>query len=532
MANKILMKTFFPCNLILLGLSVFFFACRKEIMSQEPDYEISRTTRAVVPSQLDWEYADWMPTPPGQSRIPSPWVGAGSLTPAFGIDIVNDRFRSNGWELVYNTFDADSPGPLVNPYFVLYNKYNGLLRIYFYLTTEFVTTSSYLLDRIEVISNRNCRILNFLGQETLDPSISIKNYSQIQAKSSDISPLAANKWYMLQYEMAYDPDLASVPCQDIQLAWHLGYINISEVSLGGESVGTINGTIGGASTSGQSYFPKFTDAGKYLGTGVLAGVGMNIIDKNTINAATGENKLGLPKSQFKSLADGLKKAFASASGSLPGAIVNAVFSLFSGESSSPIPVNLQIQTQIKLSGNISEQGSFPSSPTTFWVPGTSFGDNVVGYVPLYNKSLGIVGIIGEDSVECLGENHYGYEEDPYGGRIYDVAWTYLYFTPKPDYSHLLAINPEVQAIANISVKQEFVVTVDDEVLVNPTRIYWDDRCIDDEYMIHEPEIIIPGVRFTIEIKPKNGDTASTIVKTVKLNNIYSNTTVYHPYDFE
>ena len=96
-------------------------------MRQEADYEISRTTRAVIPAQLDWEYADWMPTPPGQSRIPSLWGGAGSLTPAFGIDIVNDRFRSNGWELVYNTFDADSPGPLVNPYSLEYDCISSIL---------------------------------------------------------------------------------------------------------------------------------------------------------------------------------------------------------------------------------------------------------------------------------------------------------------------------------------------------------------------------------------------------------------------
>ena len=49
-------------------------------------------------------------------------MGAGSIVSNYGTDIANDRFKSDGWELVYNTFDPNAER-LSNPYFVLYRNY-------------------------------------------------------------------------------------------------------------------------------------------------------------------------------------------------------------------------------------------------------------------------------------------------------------------------------------------------------------------------------------------------------------------------
>lgn len=62
-------------------------------------------TRAVPTLYFDWENVDWMPTPAGQSRIPTPWVGQGSLAGSYDLTIVNDHKASDGWELLYSTFD-------------------------------------------------------------------------------------------------------------------------------------------------------------------------------------------------------------------------------------------------------------------------------------------------------------------------------------------------------------------------------------------------------------------------------------------
>lgn len=116
--------------MILLFLGMTIFSCQDEITEfasyENLDNIVTRNimSRSVIPEQFDWENSDWMPTPPEQSPIPTPWIGQGSIASTYGLDIVNDRKKSEGWELMYSTFRHEG-GPLVNPYFILYNKYRG-----------------------------------------------------------------------------------------------------------------------------------------------------------------------------------------------------------------------------------------------------------------------------------------------------------------------------------------------------------------------------------------------------------------------
>lgn len=294
----------------LFVLTFPLIACQK-IATEEQQLSTPRT-RAYLPYVFDWANADWMPTPPGQSRIPSPWVGEGSIVSAFGMDITNDRYPTDGWELLYNSFTPHAPGTLVNPYFVLYNKYRGTIRFYLYVTSSFIANSTNLQDGISVISDHPTSLLRFLGREiSVDSTDCIKQYHQIQPAPSDgSSPLATNKWYMLQYELAYDPDLKSVPYTEIQVSWYLNYTNIYEIDLGGSIEGTIRGTIGSADNSGRR--EELDNLFQISGTGVLAGIGTKFITDNEVNAATGENRLGLHKSVFKSISSGLQNALSSA----------------------------------------------------------------------------------------------------------------------------------------------------------------------------------------------------------------------------
>lgn len=129
--------------ILFLVMSFTIISCHDKVTIESlPDLTLS--TRAISTPHFDWENVDYMPTPPGQTSIPSPWIGQGSIASNIGIDISNDRKASDGWELVYNTFDSKSQGNLINPYFVLYNKYRGIMRIFLYTTTQFVGSSSYL----------------------------------------------------------------------------------------------------------------------------------------------------------------------------------------------------------------------------------------------------------------------------------------------------------------------------------------------------------------------------------------------------
>ena len=148
------MKNLF--NLLKTGviIAAILTGCNNEIIDIEKHSTAAITTRSVPTVWFDWENADWMPTPTGQSPIPSPWVGQGSIASTYGLDIVEDRKAIDGWELLYSTFDPNGVGQLINPYFILYNKYRGIMRIFIYITTQFVAQSSNIQDAISIISNQ------------------------------------------------------------------------------------------------------------------------------------------------------------------------------------------------------------------------------------------------------------------------------------------------------------------------------------------------------------------------------------------
>lgn len=503
-----------------------FASCQDEQVI-ESSGDTSSSTRAVVTPSFDWENADWMPTPPTQSQIPSPWIGQGSIASVYGIDVINDRKASDGWELMYSSFDATAPGQLVNPYFVLYNKYRGIMRIFLYITTQFVSSSSYLQDGISIVSNQQTSMLNFLGQDMIDTTVNQTNYAQMQpAPTNGSFPLASNKWYMMQYEMAYDPNLSQIPYNSIQLNWYLNYYNVEKVSLGGNIVGKINGVIG-SSSGGSNMFSSLMTLGKTVGTGVLAGIGQDYITKNTINEKTGENTLGLPNKVFSSLASGVSKALSGAAGGLPGAAIGFLSGIIGGSSAGPTPISLNLKADIKLEGTGTNGGSFPSTPISFWVPGTNIASNAVGYIPLYNKSLGVIHFSGKPTIVFNVDYEERYEPDePFDpDRTLHIITYNVNFPFQVDYSSYLKINPEVLKIAEVTIERQDLVYTEPEydyinhkpyteIVINPTSIGWETGGNHDT---ENPQGILKfGVRFTIKVKPLNGDPSSIIIKTLSL----------------
>lgn len=499
-------------------------SCNDNSVIEQANTELLITKSVPTPT-LDWENLDWMPTPPNQ-QIPSPWIGQGSLASLYGIDVINDRKASDGWVLVYNTFTTNSPSALINPYFVLYNKYRGLLRFYLYITTQFVSPSSYVQDAISIVSSSPTTILNLTGSSIIDASHNRNIYAQIQPAPLDGSlPLASNKWYMMQYEIGYDPNLAQMPYNQIQLSWAVNYYNVQTINLGGEVMGTINGTIGTSSNS--NIFSSLGNLGKVVGTGIVAGIGSQFIDKNQINT-DGSNKLGLPKNIFNAAKKGIQSAISGTVGKLPGAVIN-IFSSILGGTSSPTMVNLNIQADIDLQGTGTSSGSFPSSPVSFWVPGTTIPGSAVGYIPLYQNILGVLNFKGKPNITLEGTN---YRQAEIGGGD---TFTSIYFDKFPtniDYSDYLVFNPEVKKIATITVrKQELIaILIKEDYHKDEERIeqYGNYNClINPQYISYygyydmPNDILEMAVRFTIDIIPKDGTSPCTITKTLKLNTIYN-----------
>ena len=475
------MKKFFTIRLHLLAIlaAITIVSCTSDTVDTEPVIPVTPQTRAIPTPTFDWANAEWMPVPAGQSAIPSPWNGAGSISYTYGMDITNDRYPNAGWELLYNTFDANASGPLVNPYFVLYNKYRGILRIYLYLTTEFVATSSYLQDGISVVSDHQTSLLSFLGKEIIDPEerYATTDYIQIQGSPDNISPMAANKWYMMQYELAYDPDITSKAIATL-------------VTL---------------STPLKTPAPS-------TGTAVLTGIGKNFITENARDETTDSlgrnNNLGLPNYIYSSISNTINSALSGSLDEIPQALFkgfNAIFGL--NKTTQPIPINLTFKSQIELNGDLSDRGSFPSSPSSFWLPGTDIASDAVGYIPLYNKPLGVLGLDGRPKVSPM----VIYQRVSDGYKLF-VTYKTNTFRQRLQY------NPEVEAIADIQLTKLELIETDFQgrfTQVCPNRFFA--GTLDTNYnptsSIDVPEYL--AFRATFKITPNNGDEPTVIIKTFK-----------------
>ncbi len=515
--------------ILVLGLIITLQGCQEEEELPILNLKDAKVLASEVPYHFNWETADWMPTPPGQKRIPSPWIGRGSLTSVHGIDVINDRKASDGWELLYSTFTREDGGELVDPYFILYNKYRGLMRIFVFTTTESFVASSYLQDGISIVSNHETSLLNFLGTDLIDVASNSLKYSQMQPMPSDGSlPLGGRKWYMLQYELAYDPDLGKIPYQEIQLSWFMNYHNIERISLGGNIVGTLNGAAG----SNNEILSKLGDVGKTAGTMVLAGIGKNFFTKQTIDENTGENKLGLPNKVFKAAAEGAGKAISNAQSGLPKVIMNFLGAVIGG-SSGGATASFNMNADVNLEGTAVSSGSFSSSPTSMWIPGTNISPNAIGFLPLYNKKLGVFNLTSKPTIiiggECRVEN-YGSSTLPWHANS-------NFSFPKVDFSNLLVFNDDVLNIADIGVLRQEVVVLKKEASVSINSLGGEREVIGNygEVFIN-PQIITEsfefrshffgnfkvGVRFSIKVTPKNGAPSSIITKTFLINADLSN----------
>lgn len=461
--------------------------------------------------EFDWENIDEMPTPEGQ-KILVPWVGQGTINGAYDPDVVMDRKKSDGWELVYNTFDPNEVDYLKNPYFILYNKYRGIMRIFLYVTQDFVTTSTYIRDGFTTNSAGVSPILNFMGNDIVDISVSKTHFTQVHPGSlSGAAPLAANKWYMMQYEIAYDPNIAKIYYAQLPLNWEVNYCDVHQFKFDGSITGTLKSAV---ASSEDQFFSAANSLGKVAGTIALTGLGKNLFFKG---GDLSNNVLGLPDKIFNAASKGLDGAMKSSTAKLPGTIFNFFSAILGGSSGGPT-ISLVLNADIEMNGIGTSQGAFPSSPTTIFVPGSDGVKNCIGYSPLIEEKLGVFNLTTKpkSTINCL--TRFIYPQGVLRAIISDYN-----FENNLD-AATIVYNDDVTKIANIElVKRDFVVFSNEDpakkvikhdgteeyigkygmVYVNPKHI-----------QVNDYVEFNTAVRYTFKVTPNDPNAAiSKIVKT-------------------
>lgn len=440
-------KVFFA----ILGCIFLWAGCTEEILTPDEVSSVPASTpmtKAEPIEWFDWEHVDWMPTPPGQARIPIPWNGQGSLVGSYELDVVNDYKSIDGWRLLYSTFTTQSDIELENPYFMLYNIYRGVLRLYFYITDDIVTISDDIVSTIslETTSGKTSNILNYLAPNESD---NILQYTQIQpARKDGGAPVGSNRWYMVEYELAYDPNLSNINCSDIRLNFLFDYRYITSIQLSGSMQQEFTGTIGTGSPEINQVFTEGEELITSSGAGMIAFAGALGLEKAK------EKNIGIPSVLFESLLSGVKSALSSFVSGVPSSavgIINGIFGKTSG-GSEPIPISIRSEAEFSLQGTNAGTGAFPSTSISIYIPGTDL-QGAQGYIPYTNEPLGVFCWTGSHIPITIYETIeiHQVEDDIMFSGTYEERYTQV-FLKQREFLNEIEINPYLEKYAEVTIE--------------------------------------------------------------------------------
>jgi hypothetical protein len=147
----------------------------------------------------------------GWVRINPPFL---SETPAFGD--MNDVFerkdytKAKGWRLVWAQF---GPSDMPYPYFVLYNKYRGLLRTFFYLEDRDAYTHTVVTCGFHSTS-RKPGVLTYGGEYAIAPDEYLKNPTLGNDLITVVIPRQGiGQWGVADFPIFLDPNIYNLVFQ-------------------------------------------------------------------------------------------------------------------------------------------------------------------------------------------------------------------------------------------------------------------------------------------------------------------------------
>lgn len=438
---------------------------------------------------LNWENIDYMPTPSGAPSILVPWASGSSRQ--FTVEIANDYKSVDGWVLVYNTFNTSTQQDKL--YFILYNKYRGLLRMYYYLpNTTNLIQSSNIVHKLgtEGSYSSSSPIMNFAGSEVVDFSNNTNFASTLEQWQ-----IAPATWYAFEYELAYDPNLSTQNFGTLNFIWPITANQITQVQINGNIDGTLKGNI------------------SLPGTDLTVNPTISVITGGQINIK-GDSDVEKGKTSFGTqLYNTLKGLVTKNLTNIAGGFIEKIFSgIFGGKTNSNSDnVNLKINATISFNGSLSS--NFLLNSNALSVPGYD-QTNTSGFTPDYNNVLGVFYVANKPTItETV---HSIPQTDPYGNSIPPKTQV-VYAVKLPTVN--LIFNPLVQGIANIENITYQVITQNTGILGvgSVENIGNNNYVVGTMVGIEDNTVDVVGVRVAFDVVPISGSTKSVITKTFAVN---------------
>jgi hypothetical protein len=418
---------------LLVFTLIIFFSCKKNYDEQVAPGDDRQITKNATPTfPLEWENVDFMPTPPGIPTVVVPWGSGASRQ--ISKEMANDYHKSDGWTLVYNTFSTTSLPD--NWYFMLYNVYRGILRLYYYVppTANYVSS----VNIVHALSTEgtyavNSPILNFANRDVVRADTNYTTGTTVEQWQ-----VARSTWYAFQYELAYDKNMSAQNYSTFSFVWPVRSSNIVDVNINGIASGSLTGSIA-IPGNDLTLSPNFQIDGSKGNTTI------------TINGSSDAEKMkpSLGQTIFNSIKAGITDG-------LKGVAKNLLSGLFKKTSNTlDENVHLKLQAKISLQGTLTNN-SLISSPVHA-IPGYN-QTGTPGYVPAYAQPLGVFYITAKPIIR--NTRTISIVTLPDGTR----ERRYRYVVALDNNSYQLYFNPAVTSIATIQA---------DVVSLNPDQIAQD-----------------------------------------------------------
>ncbi|WP_413514114.1 hypothetical protein [Myroides odoratus] len=344
---------------------------------------------------FDWENETEITLPGGNKRT-LPWIsGANTAIPNY---ITDDYQRDKGWELIYNL--TENVNDLGNNYLIFYNKFTGILRVFYYLN-ETVTLGNNGYWGLKVTGNN--ALLNNSNYFAYPINHKINNPLYVSSNIVNESLLGNNKlitrgWNVFETEFTYTDE----SIENVKMSISSYNENISNVMLEGNVDLNSEGTIITASTTN----PFQTAA--------------NNVAKGAGNAATKYIK--------DNITNGVIKMGAGVIGGGVTAIVskgiNLIFGSFIGKKERTSTTTQKIE--FKTHGKVTMNGSITSSNGNNILPVANLpiptGNTISnsGIRPLYNHPLGVWNL--EESPK-INLSVYAFGDESLNGDLVDFSRT-------------------------------------------------------------------------------------------------------------
>jgi hypothetical protein len=361
---------------------------------------------------VDVRYADDNRSHPGQP-VELPWN-----------DFYGECYQENpdidpsqGWVLLTGNFGTSLIVPRPDyPYFVLYNKYRGIMRPYiFYGARAGITHQATHQMGTAAVENGNVAAFTHNTGKYLhdyDP-----RYEQLFIKKH----LLLNHWACLEFDVAgYDPAIADPG--KTGSAFAVRFHGLEESVLQADLVGGLNGTLEASNVRAGRNGSGVLDAVTTVGGSFLKAVNVYGDAEDALDKMKAKGDAN-PGAWWGPPLSALAVAGAQSAVPLIGAAAGFITSMIDGLFGSNVPLSYRVELtgEFRLNGTI--QTAPPLSLVRFYVPGTIYG-NTWEMEPLFHQPLGVYSLAYEPSIE--------YWIAPNGRIAQQMGGTYgvgVYFDP-------------------------------------------------------------------------------------------------------